>query len=114
MAVAIMSAHGVPVLLISVMTTRILAIDSRLRVSIWPNPRHVMRLLDPTAETRHILQAGFLLFTTRKPDELDLHRRTTIGFGGGRRVPQRAGRQVGVDVLVDRHVVDGEMRNVPG
>jgi len=114
MTVAIVSAQAVPILLVSVVTTGVFAIDCRLRVTVRPNPRNVVRRLDPPTEARHVTQAGGALRTARKADELDLHRGAAVGFRRARRVPHRARRLAGIDMLVDRQVVDGEMRNVLG
>jgi len=113
-AVAVMPALRVPILLISIVITEVPAIDRRLRVAIRPLRRHAARRLDPAAESRHVLQAVAALRTAGKADEIDLHRRTAIRFGTARRMLQRADRHVGVGVLIDRPVVDGEMGNVPG
>ena len=73
-AVAVMPAIRVPILLISIVSTKVPAIDRRLRVAIRPLRRHAMRRLDPAAEARHVLQAVAALRAAGEADELDLHR----------------------------------------
>jgi hypothetical protein len=69
-----------------------------------------MGSLDPAAEACHVAQRFLGFRSMCKPYHLDLDRRVFVCLHDSGRIPQRSCGDTGIDVLVDRGFVHGEMR----
>src|SRR5215813_753886 len=114
MAVPVVTTPGIPVRLVSIVVPGIAAIGRWIREPVRPLARHGMLAFDPAAQPRHVPQAPIGFRAPRKSDELYLNRRASICLGRACRMLERARCYTGVDMLVDRQLVDREVRNVVG
>src|SRR5882724_1245986 len=114
MAVPIVTTLGIPVCFVPIVASGITAILWRLWKPVRPLARHDVLAFDPTAQARHVPQATVGFRPPGKSDEFYLNGRASICFGGTGGMLEGAHGHTGIGVLVERKVVDCEVRDVTG
>ena len=112
MAVPVVTALGFPVLFVAIVMTGIIAVDRRIGKAIGPDCWNAVGAFDPPAQPAYVGQAGLALGFAGEADQFELDRREPVGLDRPGWVSQRRGGDVGVEMLIDELVVDGEMRDV--